>query len=74
MLVNFKHWKPHWNMRYGYAKFRRYVFDFLNPSAPWVTKDAIRFLNDNLTDELIGLEWGSGRSTIWFSKRVRFLI
>lgn len=69
MTDNFKHW----NTRYIYAKFRRAIFDFLNPSAPWVTKDAIRFLESHLTNESVGLEWGSGRSTSWLCKRVKFL-
>jgi hypothetical protein len=44
-----------------------------NPSVPWITPQATRLLEDWLKPGDVGLEWGSGRSTIWFAKRVRSL-
>ncbi len=68
-----KNFKSHWTIPYAYSKFRRLIFEFLNKTSPWLTKDAISFLDEQLSIDFTGLEWGSGRSTIWFSKRVRFL-
>tara|TARA_Y100001970_G_scaffold85649_1_gene108042 strand:- start:304 stop:933 length:630 start_codon:yes stop_codon:yes gene_type:complete len=68
-----KNFKSHWTIPYAYSKFRRLIFEFLNRTSPWLTKDAISFLDEQLSLDFTGLEWGSGRSTLWFSKRVRFL-
>lgn len=64
----------HWTFSYIYFRLRDILFRKLNPSAPWLTPGAINFLNDNLKKEFIGLEYGSGRSTIWFAKKVNQLI
>jgi len=60
----------------------RYVKDRLivmseearNPGNPWLTKDAIRFLDEALRRDDAGMEFGSGRSTVWFARRLRHLI
>ena len=41
-----------------------------NPNAPWLTSDAIDYLNASLKNSDIYVEWGSGRSTAWFAERV----
>jgi SAM-dependent methyltransferase len=64
----------HWTYSYIYFRLRDIIFRKLNPSAPWLTPDAIDFLNDTLKKEFNGLEYGSGRSTIWFAKKVNHLI
>jgi predicted O-methyltransferase YrrM len=45
-----------------------------NPQNPWLTKDAVRFLSQTLRASDLGIEFGSGRSTIWFAQRLRHLI
>jgi hypothetical protein len=40
-----------------------------HPDAPWLTKAAISFLSDWLKRTDRGVEWGSGRSTVWFAER-----
>lgn len=37
---------------------------------PWLTKQASEILQSWLGETHAGLEWGSGRSTIWFARRV----
>jgi len=64
----------HWTFSYIYFRLRDILFRNLNPSAPWLTPDAIDFLNETLKKEFNGLEYGSGRSTIWFAKKVNNLI
>ncbi len=43
------------------------------PDAPWLTQSAVLLLSSYLKRSDIGFEWGSGRSTIWFARRVRHL-
>jgi predicted O-methyltransferase YrrM len=45
----------------------------LAPADPWLTRDAVRFLGSTLRPVDRMLEWGSGRSTIWFAQRVEQL-
>lgn len=40
------------------------------PMAPWLTRDACKFLDEWLGPTDVGVEWGSGRSTMWFAERV----
>lgn len=45
----------------------------LHPDRPWLTADAIRLLDELLQPTDIGVEFGSGRSTIWFARRLAHL-
>jgi hypothetical protein len=45
----------------------------LHPGDPWLTRESVRFCQEHLTSEMVGLEWGSGRSTVWFAGRLRKL-
>jgi hypothetical protein len=59
---------------YFFKRLGQLRFEKSQPDAPWLTQSAILLLNSYLkpTDE--GIEWGSGRSTVWFAKRVARLI
>ncbi len=46
----------------------------LHPDWPWLTKDAVLLLDQLLNKDDVGLEFGSGRSTMWFARRVKELI
>ncbi len=69
MSRTIKHWTP------------RYIFDRValawsqraHPDAPWLTSAAVDILNSWLHPTDTGFEWGSGRSTLWFAKRVAHL-
>lgn len=56
-----------------YALLRRQVWRRTHPSVPWLTRQAVEILDDRLKPGDVGLEWGSGRSTIWFARRVAHL-
>ena len=43
-----------------------------NPEAPWLVQDSIAYLDDWLNNDMKGFEFGSGRSTKWFTERVSF--
>lgn len=55
-------WNPAW--------IRQRQFERSNPDAPWFAAPSISFLETLLEPTFVGFEWGSGRSTIWFAKRV----
>jgi len=40
---------------------------------PWLTPKANEIIESKISKEDIGLEYGSGRSTIWFARRVAYL-
>ncbi len=52
---------------------RQARFERENPDAPWLVPAAIAYIEQELRPEFIGFEWGSGRSTIWFARRVRHI-
>lgn len=69
-MKRFAHWTPTY-VRHRLAEFasRR-----LRPDTPWLTRDAVRFLDLWLQPEDRVFEWGSGRSTTWFASRVRRVV
>jgi hypothetical protein len=60
--------------RYIYNRIRAAWFQRAHPDAPWLTADAVSILSTWLRPSDCGLEWGSGRSTAWFARRVCHLI
>ena len=60
----------HWTPRYIKNRIALEIWGKRNPNAPWLTRDAIRLLDDYLEPSHVCLEWGSGRSTRWFAGRV----
>lgn len=49
------------------------LYELMHPDEPWLSQDAIRFCASRLNSEMVGFEWGSGRSTAWFAKRLKHL-
>lgn len=64
----------HLSPRYVYDKLRVKLYEYKNPGSPWLTRDAIEVLDRTLDKTALMLEWGSGRSTAWFSERVGQLV
>lgn len=69
MPRSFRHWTP----RYIVNRVALAYHQRVSPSDPWLTKTACSFLADWLSPSDVGLEWGSGRSTLWFAERVQRL-
>lgn len=65
--------KKHWNLNYLLAKLKLKIIELLHPNYPWLTYESIKILNNELKRDFIGFEFGSGRSTLWLSKRIKFL-
>jgi len=74
IINKFKKRFGHWTPRYIYNRINLMIDEFLHPEWPWLTKEAVLLLDSLLRPEDIGLEFGSGRSTIWFAERVNKLI
>lgn len=64
----------HLTPRYVFDRVRLIAYQRRRPDAPWLTSEAVAFLERWLEPDFVGFEWGSGRSTIWFAQRVRQLI
>ena len=66
---SFRHWTP----RYIVDRIREIISQKRHPDYPWLTKSANLMLSSYLKKSDVGLEWGSGRSTLWFARRVSAL-
>ena len=62
-----------WTPRYIVNRTRNFFFEKGNKNLPWITPDAIAILDELLTKEDVGVEFGSGRSTAWYAERVKHL-
>lgn len=56
--------------RYVIARIGLTIEERRHPGRPWLTRDAIAWLDEHLRPEHRGFEWGSGHGTIWFAERV----
>jgi hypothetical protein len=62
----FRHWTP----RYVVNRVALALYERRAPAAPWITRQACEILDQWLQPHHVGIEWGSGRSTLWFAQRV----
>lgn len=53
---------------------RKMPIDKNGKELPWFTYSLLHFLNQRLNNNLTVFEYGSGNSTVWFSKRVKHVI
>lgn len=68
-MKKFKHWTP----RYIFNRSREIIYRFFNSDLPWLTPKSIVFLDNYLKKNHKGLEFGSGKSTIWFSNKTEHI-
>ena len=66
--------RPHWTPAYFARKLQLAAFQRRHPDTPWLTPDMIRFLDEWLRPTDLFVEFGSGRSTLWFARRVGRII
>ncbi len=65
-----------WWLLHPLALLRRIRGEFFyrfHPDLPWISPAAIEFCERHLHTQMNALEWGSGRSTLWFARKVREL-
>jgi predicted O-methyltransferase YrrM len=60
----------HRTPRYVYHRTRQALYERAHHDDPWLTPAAIRLLESLLRPADRGVEFGSGRSTIWLARRV----
>jgi predicted O-methyltransferase YrrM len=60
----------HWTMRYLWNRVIEKSYRRSHPDVPWLAPAAVEFLEGYLKPEDRLLEFGSGRSTLWFAKRI----
>ena len=64
----------HWTPRYLRDRAELKLYEWQHPRAPWLTQRAVWLLDRLLKPSDVGLEWGSGRSTLWFARRSSHLV
>lgn len=67
---SFSHWSP----RYVADRLLQILWMRKNNKAPWLTREAVIFIEQWLRPDDLAIEWGSGRSTAWFAQRVGKLL
>lgn len=68
-MRSFRHWTP----RYLFDRALEKRYRRRNPGLPWLTPTANEILAQYLLPSDRGLEFGSGRSTLWFAGRMASL-
>jgi predicted O-methyltransferase YrrM len=68
-MKRFSHWSP----IYILNRAAELVYRRAHPTEPWLTRNATEVLAKLLRPTDVGLEFGSGRSTIWFATRIGHL-
>lgn len=69
-MRSFRHWSP----RYLFDRSNEKIYRLLHPGLPWLTPQANQILESWIRPGDAGLEFGSGRSTLWFSARAGTLL
>ncbi|CAN5803259.1 hypothetical protein BH11PLA1_BH11PLA1_13860 [soil metagenome] len=62
--------RAHWNFRYLSARLALAAFYRRRPDAPWLAQGMVEFLSGYLLPGDTLVEFGSGRSTLWFARKV----
>ena len=64
----------HWTTRYIIDRLKLMFYERTHPDAPWLCPDAVKILDSWLRTTDRGVEWGTGRSTVWLAMRIAHLI
>lgn len=70
--MNVRYWVRH-PFKFG-RRVWYFFYERAHPKEPFLAPAAIRFLDDLLPRDGVGLEWGSGRSTQWLAPRLHTLV
>lgn len=60
--------------RYVLGRLQLAIHERRHPGEPWLSGPAVRFLDEHLSRDGTGIEFGSGRSTQWFAQRLHRLV
>jgi hypothetical protein len=64
----------HWSPLYLYHRLKQIFLHRVNPQLPWLPYLSVLLIEQLLKATDVGLEVGSGRSTIWFAKSTHKVI
>jgi hypothetical protein len=64
----------HLSLRYIWNRLKEIIYQRSHKDLPWLTRDANMILSDYLLSRDVGMEFGGGRSTIWFARRIKKLV
>lgn len=64
----------HWTVRYIYHRALLVWREWSHPNDPWFPKAAVTIIGKLLRPSDVGLEFGSGRSTLWLAEKMSKLI
>ncbi len=67
------HWLSSVQVLVSPARRREARFQREHPDVPWFAQESIPYIESLLKPDFIGFEWGCGRSTIWFAKKISHL-
>ena len=59
--------------RYVKARVKLALYERRYPDVPWIARDVVEMLDDHLDGRQVGLEWGSGKGTLWLLERSKWL-
>jgi hypothetical protein len=65
--------RTHWTFHYMRSRLAVILYQRSKPEEPWLTRSANLALSSLLKPTDIGLEFGSGRSTLWFAAHMQHL-
>lgn len=84
MMVSVNTWMRNWknivsidyirdrmDINFVSSVIRQSIFEKKHPMYPWITIDMIKILENLLTQNDVGFEFGSGNSTVWFAKNTK---
>jgi predicted O-methyltransferase YrrM len=66
--------RRHWTPRYVKDRLQLHVWERRHPDAPWLVAEAVSLLETWLRKSDVVVEFGSGRSTLWFAARAARVI
>lgn len=69
-MRSFRHLSP----RYIVYRLIDIIYQKRHPDHPWLTPHAISLMQSWLKSTDRGVEWGTGKSTVWFAERVERLV
>lgn len=64
----------HWSFLYFINRFNKFKYELKNPFDPFLNRDVIFFLKKYLNKKDFVVEFGSGRSTLWFSNYCKSIL
>ena len=68
-----KQFVRYWAPRCFFNRIPSFLYIKMNPDHPWLTQQANQILSTLLMPTDVGLEFGSGKSTLWLAQRIKHL-